>query len=59
MFSLMHLHTCATDKQGHEHAHTVTNMHKHVLAPGAVSPAFNPSRLVSGGVCVQGPCPLY
>lgn len=61
MFFFKHLgtDTCDVNAQGHGHAHA----HQHARTRTCIhrwgSSAFNPSRLVSGGVPVQGPCPLY
>lgn len=61
MFFFMHFctDTRGVNAQGHEH----TRAYKHAQTRTWVhhwgSSAFNPWRLVSGGVRVRGPCPLY
>lgn len=47
--------TCGVNTQGHTYKHAQTRTCVYHWG----SSAFNPSRLVSGGVRVQGPCPLY
>lgn len=51
--------TWGVNTQGHEHTHAYQHARTRTCIHCWGSSAFNPSRLVSGGVPVQGPCPLY